>query len=392
MARLAMHFGLWDAGELTSFAAVVELLETRYGQRNRAEQYRVELKARRRKPGENLQGLYQEICRLVALAYPGEHSSSQLSALIARDAFLDALNDRDLYVRVLEREPQTIEQALSIACKLEAIYSSFDSDNSCSGAGNRESNTLHVRTVAQCDEPMVGKLLEQFMEQSKLLVEQNKIMCEQSQTIADCMKRMCDLEMQLIQLQQQVNKQTIVAPQITEPNVSQRKSNKKFRRNAGPKNTNQQNSAGFTPICNNAETQQVVPTVSEYDLIGRDNTHRPTGAAMRLSCDDTPVKRRSNGWFAKRKRNNHSRCQVTIGVSTHRVNDQTESRPPVIYNVETDSVGKNRSSCVSNAQLLESTEKVCDFVELQQSRAAAPRDFDCNDKLFDGSRPRDSPR
>ena len=100
---------------------MVELLKTRYGQKDQAERYRAELKARRRKPGETLQGLYQEICRLVALAYPGEHSSSQLSALIARDAFLDALNDRDLYVRVLEKEPQTIEQALVLACKLEAV-------------------------------------------------------------------------------------------------------------------------------------------------------------------------------------------------------------------------------------------------------------------------------
>ena len=59
--------------------------------------------------------------------------------------------------------------------------------------------------------------------------------------MADSMKRMCDLELKLVQLQQLLNEQQIiVSPQITEPSVSRRKSNKRVRQNAGQMNTNQQ--------------------------------------------------------------------------------------------------------------------------------------------------------
>lgn len=110
---------LWDYGPQTSFSDIVELLRARFGQQGQAERYRAEIKARRRKPGETLQHLHQDVCRMVALAYPQE-PGSRLSTIVARDAFLDALNDRKLYVHVHEQEPQTIEHALALACKLES--------------------------------------------------------------------------------------------------------------------------------------------------------------------------------------------------------------------------------------------------------------------------------
>lgn len=114
---------LWDAGPQTSFDSMVNLLRARFGQQGQAERYRAELKARKRKPNETLQGLYQDICRLIALAYPQEPGSVS-SAILARNAFMDALDNHRLYTRVLEKEPQTIEAALTEACKLEAIYAS----------------------------------------------------------------------------------------------------------------------------------------------------------------------------------------------------------------------------------------------------------------------------
>jgi len=196
---------LWDVGSQTSYQAVVEVLKSRFGQQNQAERYRMELKARRRKPGETLQGLYQEVCRLVALAYPGEHSSSQLSALIARDAFLDALNDRDLYVRVLEKEPQTIEQALALACKLEAIYATVSKEVNDQNSGaecdarRRAPNSRHVRSLSAqrggagnnrnnyTRAPAAvrtntdrrddnAELMRQLLEQSKLIREQTQLL------------------------------------------------------------------------------------------------------------------------------------------------------------------------------------------------------------------------
>jgi hypothetical protein len=62
---------LWDAGSQTSVHSVMELLRARFGNENQAERFRAELKARRRRKGESLQTLYNDICRLLALAYPG---------------------------------------------------------------------------------------------------------------------------------------------------------------------------------------------------------------------------------------------------------------------------------------------------------------------------------
>ena len=64
-----------------------------------------------------------ELVYLMALAYPGP--PSDLSQIVARDAFLEALNEKSLRVRIREREPTTLDAALNIACRLEA----FDKGN-----------------------------------------------------------------------------------------------------------------------------------------------------------------------------------------------------------------------------------------------------------------------
>jgi len=99
------------------------LLRNRFGNVNQTERFRVELKSRRRKCDESIQSLYQDIRRLMSLGYPGKCGS--LCELVARDAFLDALNDASLRVRVLEREPSTLDAALAIVCRLEA-YGAID--------------------------------------------------------------------------------------------------------------------------------------------------------------------------------------------------------------------------------------------------------------------------
>ena len=54
----------------------------------------------------------------MALAFPGP--TNPTVQVVGRDAFLDALDDGHFRIRVLEREPQTLEAALRIASKLEA--------------------------------------------------------------------------------------------------------------------------------------------------------------------------------------------------------------------------------------------------------------------------------
>ena len=110
---------LWDLGPDATVERIKRLLRCRFGNDNQAERFRAELRTRQRKPGESLQSLYQDICRLMALAYPGP--TSELSEIVGRDAFLEALGNQALRVRILEREPRTLDEALNVAVRLEAF-------------------------------------------------------------------------------------------------------------------------------------------------------------------------------------------------------------------------------------------------------------------------------
>jgi len=113
---------LWDAGPQPTVADVIALLRTRFGNELQAERFKAEIKARRRRPGESLQQLYQDISKLVALAYPKEEPA--LVNHVAKQAFVIALSDPMLQLKVIEREPKRVEDALNIAVKMEAYQAS----------------------------------------------------------------------------------------------------------------------------------------------------------------------------------------------------------------------------------------------------------------------------
>jgi len=92
------------------------LLRHRFGHINQAERFRAEMSMRRRKPGKSIQELY-EIKRLLALSFPGE--SGGLYDIIGRDAFLASLDDPAMRVKVLELQPSSMDDALTIVCRLQ---------------------------------------------------------------------------------------------------------------------------------------------------------------------------------------------------------------------------------------------------------------------------------
>ena len=63
--------------------------------------------------------MYQDIRRLMALSFPGK--TGPFWEIMATDAFLESLGDSSLRLRVLERDPETLEQALKLATRLEAL-------------------------------------------------------------------------------------------------------------------------------------------------------------------------------------------------------------------------------------------------------------------------------
>jgi len=60
---------IWDSFPRATMADIVCHLQSRFGTQLLAERFKAELRAWRRAPGKSFQQLYQDICRLVTLAY-----------------------------------------------------------------------------------------------------------------------------------------------------------------------------------------------------------------------------------------------------------------------------------------------------------------------------------
>jgi len=81
------------------------------------DRYRMELKNRRRKPGETIRGLHSAIRRLIALAFP--RLDQYHREKIACDYYIDALADPDFALKVRAQAPENLDDALRIALHLE---------------------------------------------------------------------------------------------------------------------------------------------------------------------------------------------------------------------------------------------------------------------------------
>jgi len=86
------------------------LLRNRYGGTRQADKYRMELPLRRRRHGESLSNLHQDIRRLMALAHPS--LPHQECETIACDYYIDALGDADPVLKLRERVPASLGDAL----------------------------------------------------------------------------------------------------------------------------------------------------------------------------------------------------------------------------------------------------------------------------------------
>ena len=109
-----------EVGPSGSLETVIELLQTRFGNRLRMERFQAELRNRKRGRNESLQDLYLDLCRLRANAFDRD-SDQRYPDIYFMNIFVDALNDRDLRREVLMRNPGTMEVAYNIATQLEAI-------------------------------------------------------------------------------------------------------------------------------------------------------------------------------------------------------------------------------------------------------------------------------
>ncbi|ESO00133.1 hypothetical protein HELRODRAFT_184368 [Helobdella robusta] len=156
---------LWDLTGL-GYQELVSKLEDRFGTRGHEESYRYELQILRRKPGESLRELSMVTKRLMSLAYPGEQS--RLATHLARAFFLSALDNAELELKVREKEPKNIDDALRFAQRLEVSKMVVDSSHRFdpqvkdfqAGAENMESMVRQIAFLQKSFEELRNKRVQ----------------------------------------------------------------------------------------------------------------------------------------------------------------------------------------------------------------------------------------
>ena len=156
--------------------------------------FRAQLRARKRRPGESLQSVYLDVSRLAALAFPGvptEHAEA-----VAVDAFIDALGDESLELRVRDREPADLDTAYRTALVMEANSRPKLTEDG-DGYGRKERQHTRVRATEQARNEV-------------LVVEQS------ANNVAVDAARLDKLETMMHQLLKNAKKETSVAPELPE--------------------------------------------------------------------------------------------------------------------------------------------------------------------------------
>ena len=158
---------LWDYGkEVTeSLTSLTKTLKMRFGGENFAEKNRIELRNRRRSPGETLTDLHIDIRRLSALAYPDTDYKTR--ELISCDYFIDALLDPELGFKIREKQPKDLDSAFHTALQLEVWAQ--DSERAAQSLVTEQTNCKKVRELTQQGDDAVAVVNTEIAEQRKII-------------------------------------------------------------------------------------------------------------------------------------------------------------------------------------------------------------------------------
>src|SRR6218665_1433596 len=150
---------IWESSEIETAEDLIKRLEDRFGLKYQQAVYRVQLENRRQGPGETLSSLMTDIRRLLALAYPTEHSD--LHETIAIRSYINALYDRELAISVSERDPEQLQEAYKISVRLQT-YRQAELESGRSGQRNKP----RVQFVREADRSTGagGKSMEERMQ------------------------------------------------------------------------------------------------------------------------------------------------------------------------------------------------------------------------------------
>lgn len=108
-----------DKESRKDYDKLVMVLNTRYGSAEKSELFRAKLQSRSKGKDESIPELAQSIKKLTRQAYP--NASSSLISVLALEHFVDAIPDGDVRLRLREHNPKSINEAETLAVRLEAL-------------------------------------------------------------------------------------------------------------------------------------------------------------------------------------------------------------------------------------------------------------------------------
>ncbi|CAG2188296.1 unnamed protein product [Mytilus edulis] len=100
----------------TNFVRLTTALASRFQPENQAEMYRAQMKSKIRGRTEQIPVLGQDIKRLVRLAYPS--APMEVRDYLARDCFIDSLNDADMEWAIFQAKAKNIDNAIQVALEI----------------------------------------------------------------------------------------------------------------------------------------------------------------------------------------------------------------------------------------------------------------------------------
>ena len=110
--------GLSDT-DCRNYKKIVDRLELRFGVEKQRELHQARLDSRRQQENESVQALAADIRSMSSLAY--QDLSPDTQERFAVQHFVDAIKDQDDRLRLRRDKPRTMDEALSLACELEAF-------------------------------------------------------------------------------------------------------------------------------------------------------------------------------------------------------------------------------------------------------------------------------
>ena len=110
---------LWGLRDNATVEDMIQALKSRYGDSHLIDQYRAQLHDRKRKDGESISDLCDDLSQLLVLGFP--NADEETRNYIGKDVFFRAIEaNANLQMWVRDREPRNLEDCRTLATKAEA--------------------------------------------------------------------------------------------------------------------------------------------------------------------------------------------------------------------------------------------------------------------------------